>query len=69
MIGELGMAPLIAGIEEPAAVEHADLLLPEQRAVHDVADHQADRSEDGDDVPAVGDRRRIGMARLGVALG
>ena len=63
------VAPLIARIEEPAAVERADVFLPQQRAVHVVADHQADRSEHRDDVPAVGDRRGVGLTRLGVALG
>ena len=63
------MSPLIRGIEEPAAVERADVLLPQQRAVHVVADHLADRAEDGDDVPAVGDRGGVGLARLRVPLG
>jgi hypothetical protein len=62
------MPPLIARVEKPAAVEDADLFLPDERAVHVVTHHQSDRSEDGDDVTAIRGRRRIGLAGFRVTL-
>ena len=62
------MPPLIRGIEEPAAVEGTDVLLPQQFPIHVVTDHQPNCAEDGDDVAAVGDRGGVGLARLRVPL-
>ena len=63
------VAPLGTRIEEPAAVEHADVDFPQQRAGHVVAHHQPDGAEDCDDVLSVGHRGRVRLAALRVAFG
>src|SRR4029079_19707223 len=60
-------APLVVGIEEPAGVEDPEVLLPELLAF-EVERVEPLRTERHDDVPAVGDRRRRCLARLGVPL-
>ena len=62
------MSPLRVRIEEPAAVEHAEVDRPERLAVHVPGREHADRAEHRDDAAAVGDRRGVRLARLGVAL-
>ena len=62
------MAPLRVGIEEPAAVEHADVGLPERLAVHIPRGKHADRAEARYDAPAIGRRRRARLTGLRVTL-
>src|SRR5262249_6337733 len=57
----------IVGIVEPAGVEHAQTLLPEELAIAVVA-VKAFRAERGEDMAAVGRRRRVGVAALRVAF-
>ena len=69
MIGELECPHWNAGIEEPPAVEHAEIDAPQLLAVEVPRDQQAGRSEHRHDTPAVGHRRGVGLAALGVPLG
>ena len=62
------MAPLERRIEEPSAVERAKGHAPQFRAVVVPRDHHAGRSEHRHDTPAIGHRRRTGLAALGVAF-
>ena len=56
-------APLVVGVEEPAGVEDAEVLLPEQLAV-EVVGVKPLRAERHDHARAVGHRRRRRLARL-----
>src|SRR5207248_2242194 len=60
-------APLVFRVVEPAAVEPAQVALPEQLAVTIIA-VQPLGPEAGDDVPTVGRRSRVGVRTLHVAL-
>ena len=62
------VAPLRVGIEEPAAVEHADVGLPERLAVHVPRGKHTDGAEARDDAPAIGRRGRARLAGLRVTL-
>src|SRR5262245_38104754 len=62
------MSPLVAGIEEPAAVECADVFLPLQCPIHVVADYQSNRPEYRNDVSTVGDRCGIRLTGLEVTF-
>ena len=64
-----GVTPLVAFVVEPAGVEDTDVGAPLLVAVEVVADQQADRAEQRHDVLAVGDRGRVGLRGLQVALG
>ena len=62
------VAPLERRIEEPSAVERAEIDAPQLLAVEVPRDEHAGRSEHGDDAPAVSHRRRAGLTALGVPL-
>src|SRR5262249_12697055 len=60
-------APLVIGIEEPAGVEHAEILLPQELSV-EVVRIQPLRTERHDHLLAVGDRCRRRLARFRMPL-
>ena len=67
MIGELAVPHSVLRQIVRAGVEHAEIFLPDRTAVH-VERVQPLRSEERDDVAAVGERRRVGVGRLDVPL-
>ena len=62
-----GRAPFVLGQIVGAGIEHAEILLPRAPALH-VERVEPLRSEERDDVAAVGERRGVGVGRLDVTL-
>ena len=67
MIGELAVPHSVLRQVVGAGVEHAEVLLPRGTALH-VEGVEPLRSEERDDVLAVGKRRGVGVSRLDVPL-